>query len=123
METISTGVWRHSGFTVWDYKVCQGFLQTIFTGSQKIYRTNLEEGVEKFLMVPEHVQYLADDVMNVLICDRHLSAAHCWNLLISLSSPSRVRAVADITKNPRKTCEASMFGVERMPQCRLMPKL
>lgn len=58
-----------------DYAVCQGFLQAIITGSQKIYRNNLEEGLENFLMVPEHVQYLASDVVNVLICDRHLSAA------------------------------------------------
>lgn len=75
METICTGEWRHSGLTVWDYAVCQGFLQAIITGSQKIYRNNLEEGLENFLMVPEHVQYLASDVVNVLICDRHLSAA------------------------------------------------
>lgn len=26
-------------------------------------------------MIPEHVQYLASDVVNVLIGDRHLSAA------------------------------------------------
>lgn len=75
MEIISTGVWKHNGLTVWDYEVRQGFLQPIITDSQKIYRDNLEEGLEKFLMVPEHVQYLASDVVNVLIGDRHLSAA------------------------------------------------
>jgi len=80
VETISTGVWRQSVLTVEDYDVCQGFLQPIITGSWKKYRDNLEEGLEKFLMVPEHVQYLAclhrraSDVMNVLICDRRLSA-------------------------------------------------
>lgn len=47
----------------------------IFSGSQKIYRANLEEDLENFLMVPGHVQYLASDVVNALICDRHLSAA------------------------------------------------
>lgn len=81
VETIPTGVRRRSVLTVRDYEVCQGFLQLIITGSQKKYKDNLEEGLEKFLLVPERVQYLAclhrraSDVVNVLICDRHLSAA------------------------------------------------
>lgn len=81
-------------------------------------------------MVPENVQYVArlqrraSDVVNVLICDRHLSAAQTLFELADQSSfPLRVRAVADILKKTKKTCEASRFGVERMPQCRLMPKL
>lgn len=48
METISTGVWKHNGLTVWDYEVRFGFLQPIITDSQKIYRDNLEEGLENF---------------------------------------------------------------------------
>lgn len=99
----------------------------------------MKKAWKKFLMVPEHVQYLAclhsraSDVLNALICDRYLSAAQALFELADQSFfPSRVRAVADIPKkNPqkptkkttKKTCAASRFGVERMPQCRLMPKL
>lgn len=75
METISTGVWRHSVLTVWDYEVCRGFLQPIITGPQKKYRDNLEEGLDKFLMVPEHVQYLARFTHKGRWCSE---CAHLW---------------------------------------------
>lgn len=100
----------NSVLTVWDYDVCQGFLQLIITGSQKKSRYNLEEGLEKFLIVPEHTQYLAclhrrtSDVVNGLIYDRHLSAAQTVFELDDQSLfPFRVRAVADILKNQNKT--------------------
>lgn len=56
METIYTGVQRRSVLTVGDYEVCQGFLHPIITSSQKKHRDNLEESLEDFLMVSEHVQ-------------------------------------------------------------------
>lgn len=55
--------------------VCQGFLQPVITGSPK-HRDNPEGGLEKFLLVPEHVHYVAAYPAGpVLVGDRHLSAA------------------------------------------------
>lgn len=71
-------------------------------------------------MVPKHVQCLAwllrrlSDVVNVFICDRHLSAAQT---LFELADQSvfrpRVRAVADILKkNKKQRKPAKQVGLE-----------